>query len=64
MGHRPKPPLRCYHFGCGRFAKKPEGWDDDTQIVAFPECTPCRKREELRDKRAAVLMANRIRAGL
>lgn len=55
---REKPPLRCYHFGCGHFAKVPEDWKDENKLVSFPECTPCRKREELRDKRRAVLMSN------
>lgn len=56
---RSRPPLRCSQHSCGRFAKTPEGWDDDgRQIVAFPLCTPCAKREALRDKRRAVLAAN------
>lgn len=55
---REKPPLRCHTFGCGNFAKTPERWNDDLKLVTFPECTPCRRKRERRDKRAAVLARN------
>lgn len=55
--NRQKPPLRCYHHRCNRFAPTPEGWGAN-QIVSFPECPTCRMKRERREKRAAVLMAN------